>query len=269
MPTRYLKPGVRDSESIDSLSALAETLFYRLLVTVDDFGRYDGRPSMVKAHCFPVKNLTVEVCASLLAELSKAGLVIIYTVDGKPYLQMCKWDNVPRAKESKYPPCDAESVQVHTSACKTYTDAPLTGTGTGTGTETKTKTAEKERSPTGSRLPADWMMTDEMESFCKTERPDLNPREVADRFADYWHGIAGAKGRKVDWMATWRNWVRNEKKPLVGASNQAETAYQRSMRLRMQEAAPESARKDPSKPMENVIDFFAIEVPAKRLEIGK
>lgn len=47
-----------------------------------------------------------------------------------------------------------------------------------------------------------------------------------------------------------------------------ETAYQRSMRERMQVAAPEFARKDPSKPMENVIDFFAIEVPAQRLEIG-
>lgn len=134
--------------------------------------------------------------------------------------------------------------------------------------EKKEEKTEREQSPTGSRLPADWVMTEDMEAFCKTERPDLIPRDVANRFADYWQSMAGAKGRKADWMATWRNWVRNEKKAPAGASNQAETPYQRSMRLRMQEAAPESARKDPSKPMENVIDFFAIEVPAKRLEIG-
>lgn len=127
---------------------------------------------------------------------------------------------------------------------------------------------KRDASTTGTRLPSDWVMTEDMEAFCKTERPDLNPKDVAARFADYWHGMAGAKGRKADWMATWRNWVRNEKKPPASALNQAETPYQRSMRLRMQEAAPESARKDPSRPVENVIDFFAIEVPAKRLEIG-
>jgi hypothetical protein len=27
-------------------------------------------------------------------------------------------------------------------------------------------------------------------------------------FADYWRGAAGAKGRKADWQATWRNWCR-------------------------------------------------------------
>lgn len=29
-----------------------------------------------------------------------------------------------------------------------------------------------------------------------------------DRFRDYWTAQPGAKGRKVDWQATWRNWLR-------------------------------------------------------------
>ena len=32
MPTRYLKPGICDSDRLDKCSPLAETLFYRLLV---------------------------------------------------------------------------------------------------------------------------------------------------------------------------------------------------------------------------------------------
>jgi hypothetical protein len=36
----------------------------------------------------------------------------------------------------------------------------------------------------------------------------------------------------------------------------------------MQQAAPEFARRDPSKPMENVIEFFATEVKTQQLEIG-
>lgn len=62
-------------------------------------------------------------------------------------------------------------------------------------------------------------------------------------------------------------WLRPDERSTQSRAP-TETAYQRSMRERMQVAAPEFARKDPSKPMENVIDFFAIEVPAQRLEIG-
>lgn len=71
-----------------------------------------------------------------------------------------------------------------------------------------------ERAPAarGTRLPADFVLPDDWIAFCESERPDLNPYETGQRFADYWHGVAGAKGRKADWLATWRNWVRNEKR---------------------------------------------------------
>jgi len=62
----------------------------------------------------------------------------------------------------------------------------------------------------GSRLPKDWSLPDDWAAWAKQTRPDLNQNETANRFADYWHGIAGAKGRKADWLATWRNWVRNQ-----------------------------------------------------------
>jgi hypothetical protein len=141
MPTRYLKPGIRDSESIDSLSPLAEVLFYRLLVTVDDFGRFDARATLIKAHCFPVReSVTSKDCAALLDELQAKGLVTVYTVDGKPYLQMQKWDNKPRAGESKYPQPPIIDQHLHTNVCKPNTNLPLTVTVTETETVTKTKT---------------------------------------------------------------------------------------------------------------------------------
>lgn len=62
----------------------------------------------------------------------------------------------------------------------------------------------------GSRLPADWFPSESEIQFCKTERPDLDPAKTADRFRDYWIAQPGAKGVKLDWTATWRNWVRNE-----------------------------------------------------------
>lgn len=63
-------------------------------------------------------------------------------------------------------------------------------------------------SPTGSRLPADWTLPDDWRAWAELERPDVDVRREADGFADYWHGVAGAKGRKADWQATWRNWIR-------------------------------------------------------------
>jgi len=30
------------------------------------------------------------------------------------------------------------------------------------------------------------------------------------RFVDYWRAQPGAKGRKTDWQATWRNWCRKD-----------------------------------------------------------
>ena len=69
--------------------------------------------------------------------------------------------------------------------------------------------AKKERTK-GSRLSTDFELPDSWTEFCQSERPDLNPRKVFDSFKDYWVAKAGAAGVKLDWTATWRNWVRNQ-----------------------------------------------------------
>jgi hypothetical protein len=63
----------------------------------------------------------------------------------------------------------------------------------------------------GSRLPEDWHPTPADIEFCRQRRPDLNPAEVAENFRDHWIAQPGAKGRKTNWAATWRNWVKRER----------------------------------------------------------
>ena len=63
----------------------------------------------------------------------------------------------------------------------------------------------------GSRLPQDWFLTKAMGDWATQERPDLDVRQVAEQFKDYWVAQAGQKGVKLDWDATWRNWIRNTK----------------------------------------------------------
>jgi len=69
----------------------------------------------------------------------------------------------------------------------------------------------KERQQRGSRLAQDWFLTKAMGDWATQERPDLDVRQVAEQFKDYWVSQAGQKGVKLDWDATWRNWVRNTK----------------------------------------------------------
>jgi hypothetical protein len=63
----------------------------------------------------------------------------------------------------------------------------------------------------GSRLSADWVLPKEWADWAKQERPDLDLRSVSEQFRDYWSAKAGSGSTKLDWQATWRNWVRNQK----------------------------------------------------------
>lgn len=79
------------------------------------------------------------------------------------------------------------------------------------------KEENKEKSKadaTATRLPTDWIPTISDSQFCSSERPDLMMDSVASQFRDYWIAQGGAKGRKLDWSATWRNWVRNQRTPI-------------------------------------------------------
>lgn len=115
MPNRVIKESICTSDSVDGLSWFEEVVFYRLIVNCDDYGRFDGRISVIKNRLFPLKdNLTLKSVENAINKLASAGLVALYVFEGKPYLYLPTWNehqNV-RAKRSKYPsPDDA----VHTS----------------------------------------------------------------------------------------------------------------------------------------------------------
>lgn len=62
----------------------------------------------------------------------------------------------------------------------------------------------------GSRIPSNWTPTLKDNAFASSEgltREEIN-RE-ADKFRDYWIAASGRTACKLDWEATWRNWIRN------------------------------------------------------------
>lgn len=62
------------------------------------------------------------------------------------------------------------------------------------------------RADRGSRLPTDWSPSTEDRAFAAAE--GIDPDREAGSFRDYWTSKPGAAGRKSNWSATWRNWVR-------------------------------------------------------------
>lgn len=74
---------------------------------------------------------------------------------------------------------------------------------------------EREKTARATRMPADMEMPDEWGEWCEQNRPDLVPREVFEKFKDHWIAKPGKAGTKLDWLATWRNWVREERQQQI------------------------------------------------------
>ena len=111
MPNRVIKESICDSERINQLSPLEEITFYRLLVNADDYGCFDAREMVVKSRLFPLKEIKPAEVKKLLVRLAEVGLIRLYTVSGKSYLQVNKWSEHQRLRVSrhKYPtPDDAD-----------------------------------------------------------------------------------------------------------------------------------------------------------------
>ncbi len=85
------------------------------------------------------------------------------------------------------------------------------------------KRIDKNRNTTGSRLTHDFQLSNEWIIEAKKIKPSFSDSHinfVFDGFKDYWIGIAGAKGVKLDWIATWRNWIRRQDDVKQSANNE-------------------------------------------------
>ncbi|HHX19611.1 MAG TPA: hypothetical protein GX728_04155 [Clostridiaceae bacterium] len=105
MPNRILKETICVSKDIASLSWFEEVFFYRLIVTVDDFGCYYASPPILKGKMFPRDSVTDAQIDKAMNTLSSLGIVRTYTVEDESYLEIVTWDKHQsrRAKNRKYP----------------------------------------------------------------------------------------------------------------------------------------------------------------------
>jgi hypothetical protein len=77
------------------------------------------------------------------------------------------------------------------------------------------ETAKKSssRADAGTRLSKDWYLPMAWGQWALDRGVDHQTiRNEADQFRDHWISAPGSKGRKADWEATWRNWIRRNMK---------------------------------------------------------
>lgn len=114
MSNRILKQDICMSEEIEQLNWFEEVLFYRLIVNCDDYGCFDRRAKIIKGSLFPLKEVTTKQIDAAIDKLSTVGLVRVYEVQGRPYLQLTTWSKHQRLRSTKhkYPtPEEADSEQ--------------------------------------------------------------------------------------------------------------------------------------------------------------
>ena len=79
MPNRMLKERIKTSTESDHLSWFEEVVFYRMIVTADDYGCLDGREIVLKNELFPTKEcVTKKSICDAIDKLERENLLVRY-----------------------------------------------------------------------------------------------------------------------------------------------------------------------------------------------
>ncbi len=134
MPNRILRENILSSERIEQLDAPAEVFYRRLMSKVDDHGLFDGRLAMLRSTLYPLRIDRVREAdiARWIAACEKAGVIALYSIDGKPYGQMLdtKWQARSEPKFPAPPWGIGEHQKPDANSCaQVQTSAPVFGVG--------------------------------------------------------------------------------------------------------------------------------------------
>lgn len=255
MRARNIKPALFKNELLGVADPLLTILFQGLWCLADREGRLEDRPLRIKAEIFPYReNLDVN---GYLTVIERLGFIRRYSADGIAIIQVVNFlkHQAPHKTErpSTLPKYPEESIDY-----KITVKAPLSNDGltaalppdslipdslipdTGYLTQSiEQESAAPSASPlaivadpvqppaekpkpasNGTRLPTDWALSQELGEWALIEGLTRDQiRREADSFRDYWIAQPGARGRKADWPATWRNWIRRSTQSAPGGRN--------------------------------------------------
>lgn len=243
--TRNLKPGFFTSDQLAECSFPARLLFAGLWVVSDREGRLEDRPKKIKAEVFPHDALDVD---ALLNDLVAQKLILRYSIGEDKYIQVLtfKQHQNPHIKEAgssipapdmpgtstgqapdepgllpssfSLPPSPNHLVLPLEEDLKTIPPVSAPPSGVAEAKPADFSESEKPKMKRGSRLDAHLKATFDSEDtpqawgeWAFAPKQGLTVEEIRfawEEFVDYWRGVPGQKGCKLDWEGTWRNRCR-------------------------------------------------------------
>lgn len=204
-----MKPGFFQNEQLAELDFGARLLFIGLWCMADREGRLEDRPKRIKMQIFPADLLDVE---PLLVGLAEQGLIKRYVANGIACIWIPEFLKHQRPHSKEQP---SELPMFHVLPKAPTQDGVSTDLGSGEhALNPDSPSLIPESSPYGrerasaTRLAEDFELTPERRAVAEAEK--LPADRTFAKFRDYWLAASGAKARKHDWDATWRNWCRTE-----------------------------------------------------------
>ena len=219
MRARSIKPGLFKNEILGTADPLYTIIFEGLWCLADRAGRLEDRPLRIHAEVAPYRHSESTVLA--LTWLHEHGFIIRYDVGGQNFIQVVNFEEHQqphiREAQSKIPPVQNQGdVEAPAKAVPSTSQgsaehsprSPSSLTPHSLTPESMNTTTPRQRSRRGCRVPDPFDLTTDMREWARTEAPLADLETGTREFVDYWRGIPGARGCKVDWIATWRNRMR-------------------------------------------------------------
>lgn len=231
---RNIKPSFFKNELLGADDPLLGLLFISLWTLADKAGRLEDRPLRIKAETFPYReNIDIN---GYLTKLVSLGFIDRYKAvrDGQEVsiievLNFTK-HQTPHSteKQSELPAKPVNKPVTVTVALNNESDPVNSHINVLNPDSSNTDSlipdspnlipdiAPENPAPTknGTRLPDDWVLPKAYGTWA-LENSNLTESQIrieADKFKDHWLSTANrASSRRADWMATWRNWIRNAK----------------------------------------------------------
>ena len=217
---RTIKPGFFVNAELLACEPLARILFAGLWCHADRAGRLIDRPKQFKIEVLPVDDCDVD---GLLNQLKTHGFIIRYEVGQARYIQILAFakHQYPHQKEpvSTIPEPVAPDESPVQARCSPDASPvldekvpiqaqPFLSPLSVSPLPISEDSSLRSESARARRLPTDWVPSLDLIAFAEEQK--LDPLETADGFRDYWTAQPGARARKLDWDATFRNWCRRQ-----------------------------------------------------------
>jgi len=103
---RTIKPEFWTNDRVMECSMAARLLFIGMWNFADDLGRLSLAPKTLKAQIMPSDDITSDTILGMVAELSLNGLVLLYEVEGRQYIQITGWQHqrIDKPQPGRCPP---------------------------------------------------------------------------------------------------------------------------------------------------------------------